>query len=106
MQNGGGRDDGNGDGFSLAGTDFRGQRAFKDEELLDRKVGCGEDAIQTFRAEEALAVQHVRDVGGTKSGLPGEQRAAEDAAVDTAQQFQAKMLVNIPKVHRRTRFQC
>jgi hypothetical protein len=60
----------------------------------------GEDAVEAFEGEGALAVEEVGDVGLLKAGLLGEAAAGEDAALDAAEEFEAEKFVQVLKVHR------
>ncbi len=70
------------------------------QDLLDREILCGEDAIETVEREGSLAVEEVRDVGLAKACLLGEARTGEGVVADTADEFEAKVLVQIGEVHR------
>lgn len=70
------------------------------QDLLDREILCGEDAIETVEREGSLAVEEVRDVGLAKAGLLSEARAGEGVVADAADEFEAKVLVQIGEVHR------
>jgi len=68
------------------------------------EVGGGEvlrveDAVHRIEGELAAAVQEVGEVGLAEAGLPREERNAEGAALDSADEFEAEALVDLGNGH-------
>jgi hypothetical protein len=93
-----GRDDRN-DLDGVAGGDQSGSGEVEGKNLVDVKVLRGEDTVEAFEREGALAIEEVRDVRLLKAGLLGKTAAGESAAFDTSKEFKSKELVKVLKVH-------
>jgi len=64
----------------------------------------GQNAVEAFKGEGALAVKKVGDVSLLEAGLMGEAAAGEGAALDAAKEFEAEEFVQVLKVHKLDRF--
>jgi hypothetical protein len=59
----------------------------------------GKHAVDGLQRKLAPMVQEIGEVGLAKAGLTGQQRDAERAPPDPAQQFQAESLVHLRKIY-------
>lgn len=74
------------------------------EELIRQKIGDGkelglEDAIQSFKTQDALLAEKVGDVCLPKAGLAREHASGEDTAINPTNEFQTKALMELGKIH-------
>ena len=58
-----------------------------------------QDPVHGLQRELSPAMQKVREMGLPKSGLPAQQRDAECPPLNSAQQFQAEVLVHLREIH-------
>jgi hypothetical protein len=98
VHGGGGGDDRN-DLGGVAGGDGSGGGEVEGKNLLDVEVLCGEDTVEAFEREGALAVEEVRDMSLLETGLLGETAAGESTVFDTPKEFKSQEFVEILKVH-------
>lgn len=103
VDGGGLGDEGNGDPggfvFEVGLLKVEGCLSFGGDEIADGDGHGIEDAIDGAEAEHAFLVEEVGDVGLAVSGLAREQGPGEGAALDAAQDFDAKFFMQLCKVH-------
>ena len=91
-------------GTAAAARSRRGRRTGEErgfgEETIEREILRGEDAVEAVKREGTFAIEEVRDVGLTEACLASEAGSVEGAFLDAAEEFEAKELVEILKVHR------
>lgn len=69
------------------------------QKVFDAEQLCGENAIESRKAQLALAVNEIRKMRRAEAGLEGEKRTGKLAAFDAAGYFDAKPLVKLRKIH-------
>ncbi len=69
------------------------------QQIGDGESLRGQDTVYGLKRKLTAAAQEIRKMGLPKAGLAGEQRDAECAPLDPAQQFQAESLVHLAEIH-------
>lgn len=91
------RDERHDGGIVKIGMNFGSGRVWK--QVSDAEQLGGEHTVKSRKTEAPFAADEIGKMRGLESGLTSEKRAGELAAVDAANHFRAKALVELGKIH-------